>query len=236
LSHHRDMDALPRYQNIPVTFDEMTTLYANLEYEHLRRSLGAVDDEKGFRWSLAGAATNVDGDNIPKIGAEFDFGFALPWKHSSIWIRNATGVAFGEPDDEFANFFFGGFGNNYVDSGEIKRYREFYAFPGFELNSIPGRNFYRGMLEWNLPPIRFERAGSPRFYLAYARTAIFASSITTNVDDDALKYNAQNIGMQVDLHIEFLSRLSMTLSLGYAKGYGEGNFTDDEYMISLKIM
>ncbi len=236
LSHHRDMDALPRYQNIPVTFDEMTILYANLEYEHLRRSLGAVDDEKGFRWSLAGAATNVDGDNIPKIGAEFDFGFALPWKHSSIWIRNATGVAFGEPDDEFANFFFGGFGNNYVDSGEIKRYREYFAFPGFELNAIPGRNFYRNMIEWNLPPIRFERAGHANFYLAYARPAIFASAITTNFDDDLLEYSAQNIGMQVDFHIEFLSRLSMTLSLGYAKGYGEGDFTDDEFMISLKIM
>ena len=31
-------------------------------------------------------------------------------------------------------------------------------------------------------------------------------------------------------------RLSMTLSLGYAKGYGENDFEDDEFMISLKIM
>ena len=236
VNHHRDMDALPRYQNIPASIDLMTTLYADLEYEHLRRSLGAVDDEKGFRWSLAATANRVDGDTIPKIGAEFDFGFALPWRHSSIWLRSAAGAAFGEPDDEFANFFFGGFGNNYVDSGEIKRYREYYAFPGFELNAIPGRNFYRGMLEWTLPPIRFERAGHSNFYLAWARTALFTSSISTNVDDDALQINAQNVGIQVDFHISFMSRLSMTLSAGYAKGYGEGNFTDDEFMISLKIM
>jgi hypothetical protein len=236
LNHHRDMDALPRYQNIPVTFDELTTLQANLEYENLRRSLGAVDDEKGFRWDLAATVNHVDGDTIPKIGAEFDFGFALPWRHSSIWFRNAAGGAFGEPDDEFANFFFGGFGNNYVDSGEIKRYREYYAFPGFELNAIPGRNFYRNMIEWNLPPIRFERAGNANFYLAYARPAIFASSITTNFDDDLLEVSAQNIGAQIDFHIEILSRLPMTLSIGYAKGYGEGDFTDDEFMISLKIM
>jgi hypothetical protein len=26
------------------------------------------------------------------------------------------------------------------------------------------------------------------------------------------------------------------LSIGYAKGYGEGDFEDDEFMISLKIM
>ena len=236
LSHHRDMDALPRYQNIPVTFDQLTTLYADLEYANVRRSLGAVDDEKGFRWAVAATTNYVDSDTIPKIGAEFDFGFALPWRHSSIWFRNAAGGAFGEPDDEFANFFFGGFGNNYVDSGSIKRYRKYYAFPGFDLNAIPGRNFYRNMIEWNLPPIRFKRAGHARFYLAYARPAIFASAITTNFDDDLLEYSAQNIGLQVDMHIEFLSRLSMTLSVGYAKGYGEGDFEDDEFMISLKIM
>ena len=236
LNHHRDMDALPRYQNIPVTFDQLTSFAAHLNYEHLKRSLGAVDAEKGFRWHLGAGVNYVDGDTIPKLQGDFDFGFALPLKHSSIWFRNAAGVGFGEPDDEFANFFHGGFGNNYVDRGEIKRYREYYAFPGFELNAIPGRNFYRGMIEWNLPPIRFERAGTPRFYLAWARPAIFASSITTNMDDDALRISAKNVGIQIDFHISFASRYQMTLSTGYAKGYGPGDFTDDEFMISLKIM
>lgn len=236
LNHHRDMDALPRYQNVPVTFDQLTTYEAHLDYTYAKRSLGAVDDEKGFRWHLGAIGNYVDSDTIPKLQGDFDFGFALPWKHSSIWFRNAGGAAFGEPDDEFANFFFGGFGNNYVDRGEIKRYREFYAFPGFELNAIPGRNFYRGMLEWNLPPIRFERAGTPRFYLAWARPALFASSLTTNIDDDALRISAKNIGIQIDFRISFASRYQMTLSTGYAKGYGPGDFTDDEFMISLKIM
>jgi hypothetical protein len=236
LSHHRDMDALPRYQNIPVTFDRMTTLYTDLQYEHVRRSLGAVDDEKGFRWSLAATINQVDNDTIPKLGGVFDFGFALPWRHSSIWFRNAGGAAFGEPDDEFANFFFGGFGNNYVDRGEVKRYREYFAMPGFELNAIPGRNFYRGMLEWNLPPIRFDRAGSPKFYLSWIRPAVFFSSLTTNLDDDDLRINAQSLGLQLDFHITYNSRHELTLSAGYAKGFGEGDFTDDEFMISLKIM
>jgi hypothetical protein len=236
LNYHRDMEALPRYQNIPVTFDELTTFGAELNYAHMKKSLGAVDYEKGFRWHLGAGLSHVDGDTIPKIQGDFDFGFALPWKHSSIWFRSAMGAAFGEPDDEFANFFFGGFGNNYVDRGEIKRYREYYAFPGFELNAIPGRNFYRGMLEWNFPPIRFERAGTSRFYLAWARPAVFVSSLTSNIDDDAIRLNAQNIGIQIDFHISFMSRYAMTLSTGYAKGYGEGDFTDDEFMISLKIM
>ena len=236
LNYHKDFDALPRYQNVTATFDQLSTLDAYLEYENVRSSLGAVDDEKGFRWDLGASVSYVDGDSIPRVGGSFDFGFPLPWKHSSIWFRNAAGAAFGEPDDEFANFFFGGFGNNYVDRGEIKRYRDYYALPGFELNAIPGRNFYRGMLEWNLPPIRFERAGTASFYLAWARTALFASTLVTNTDRSDIRERAKNIGIQIDFHFTFMSRFDMTLSTGYAKGYGQGTFTDDELMISLKIM
>jgi hypothetical protein len=236
LNHYRDMDALPRYQNVDVTFDTLSTLTAFLDYEHVRQSLGAVDDEKGYRWSLGATVNYVNGDTIPKALGEFDFGFALPWKHSSIWFRNAAGAASGDVDDEFANFFFGGFGNNYVDRGAVKRYREFYAMPGFELNAIPGKNFYRGMLEWNLPPIRFERAGTSKFYMSWARPALFASALVTNFNDDVLRSNTKSYGLQVDFHFTVMSRFNMTLSAGYAKGFGEGDFEDDEFMISLKIM
>ena len=236
INHFRDLDTLPRYQNVATTFDRLSTLDALLEFENLRSSLGAVDAEKGYRWSLGVSTSYVDSDLIPKLGGSFDFGFALPLKNSSIWLRNAAGAAFGEPEDEFANFFFGGFGNNYVDSGPVKRYREFYSMPGFELNAIPGRNFYRGMLEWNLPPIRFERVGNPHFYLAWIRPAIFASALVTNVDDAALRSNSESYGIQLDLRFTFMSRFNMTLSTGYAKAFGEGGFSDDEFMISLKIM
>ena len=237
LSHFSDMDSLPRYQNIPVTFDEMTAFSAILEFSHIRKSLGAVDGEKGFNWALGTSTSFVDGDTIPKFLGNFDFGFALPWKHSSIWLRNAAGVAFGEVDDEFANFFFGGFGNNYVDSGIIKRYREFYAMPGFELNRVPGRNFHRAMLEWNLPPIRFKRVGTPGFFMSWARPSIFVTSLMTNLDDSALKQEVTNAGIQVDFRFTILSRLNMTLSLGYARGFGNGAILDDEeFMASLKVL
>ncbi len=236
LSHFTNLDRLPRYQNIDATFDTLSTFGALLEYTHVRKSLGAVDDEKGFTWSLGATANYVDGDTIPKILGGFDFGFALPWGHSSIWLRNSAGVAFGDPLDEFANFFFGGFGNNYVDHLEIKRYREFYAMPGFDLNAIPGRNFHRAMLEWNLPPIRFSSVGGSRFYLSWARTSLFATYLTTNLDDSALEQNAHNFGIQIDFQFAVMSRLKMTLSTGYAKAYGNNSFTDDEWMVSLKIL
>ena len=230
------MDALPRYQNVATTFDELTSFDIRLDYENVRRSLGAVDDEKGFRWSLGAMANHVDGDTIPKLVGNFDFGFALPAGHSSIWFRNAAGAAFGEPGDEFASFYFGGFGNNYVDRGAVKRYRQYDSMPGFELNAVPGRNFHRGMLEWNLPPIRFERAGTDNFYLAWARPAIFGTLLTTDLDEDARRLTTKDVGIQVDFQFTFMARYDMTLSAGYARAFGPGDVSDEEFMISLKIM
>jgi hypothetical protein len=72
--------------------------------------------------------------------------------------------------------------------------------------------------------------------LSWARTALFATYLTTNLDDSALRQDAHNFGIQIDFRFTVMSRLDMTLSTGYAKGYGNGSFNDDEWMISLKIM
>ncbi len=237
LSHFTDIDSLPRFQNIPATFDKMSALTASLNYSDVKSSLGAVDDEKGYSWLLGSSTSHVDSDTIPKVFAGFDFGVALPWKHSSIWLRSSAGGAFGEADDVFANFYFGGFGNNYVDRGSVKRYRDVLAMPGFEINAVPGRNFYRAMLEWNLPPLRFKRVGTPGFYLSWARTAVFVNALTSNFDDSAVRQDVQSAGIQIDFRFTILSRMNMTLSAGYAKGFGNSIIPDDEeFMLSLKIL
>lgn len=236
LSHYSNLERLPYYQNIGVTFDKLTTFVARLDYSHLRSSLGHVDDEKGFKWRIIAAADYVNGETIPKIFGNFDFGFALPWKHSSIWLRNSAGVADGARDDEFANFYFGGFGNNYVDRGSVKRYREEYSLPGFELNSIHGRSFYRSMLEWSLPPIRFRRFGTPDFYLSWARPALFATRLEVDPGASAFRRTETNVGAQIDFRFTILSRINMTLSFGYAVGSGDVVDSPDEWMMSLKIL
>lgn len=234
---YSNLDRLPRYQDIGATFGKLTSFEAELAYSNIRSSLGHVDDEKGFKWRVIGAADHVNGDTIPKFFGNFDFGVPLWWGHSSLWLRNSVGFAIGEPLDEFANFFFGGFGNNYVDRGEVKRYRQEHTMPGFELNAIPGRNFQRSMLELNLPPIRFERVGKPGFYLSWARPAFFVSHLTTNLDDSALRTEVDNAGFQIDFRFTILSRMDITLSLGYAKGFGNSSILDDdEFMASLKIL
>jgi hypothetical protein len=237
VNHYTNIDSVPRYQDIPTNIDKLSTFNADIEYSNIRSSMGAVDGEKGYRWLLGTSVSHVESDTIPQYLGEFDFGFALPWKHSSIWLRNSIGGSDGDILDEFANFFFGGFGNNYVDRGTIKRYRNFYSMPGFDLNAIAGRNFHKAMLEWNLPPIRFERVGTPGFYLTWARPSIFVNTLTTNLDDSAIRDEVSSAGIQIDFRFTVLSRMKMTLSLGYAKGFGNSSIMDDdEFMASLKIL
>src|SRR6185295_15499026 len=139
--------------NVTTPFDKLLTVKTALQYSYVLNSLGSVDDEKGVRWELAVDGNRANGETIPQYRGGLDFGLPVGWAHSTVWLLNAAGVADGDRANPFANFFFGGFGNNYVDNGEIKRYREYYAFPGFELNALNGRNFGKSTLEWNLPPV-----------------------------------------------------------------------------------
>ena len=86
---------------------------------------------------------------------------ALPIPHSSLWLRTAAGGASGDRDNSLAAIYFGGFGNNWVDHREVKRYRDVISFPGLEINEAAGQTFGKAMLEWTLPPLRFRRFGTP---------------------------------------------------------------------------
>src|SRR4029453_5094186 len=102
-----------------------------LHYTDVRRSIGAVDGEKGQTWAVVFTANQVNGQTIPQIRGGYDFGLPLPIPHSSVWLRSAAGAASGDRNNTVANFYFGGFGNNYVDSGTVQRYREYGSLPGF---------------------------------------------------------------------------------------------------------
>jgi hypothetical protein len=236
ISYYNNLDALPGSQNVRATSSRLTTAEAGLYYTNVRRSRGAIDDEKGLYGDSVLNVNFVHGDAIPQLRGTLDLGFALPWGHASIWLRNAAGASRGGRDDPYANFFLGGFGNNYIDSRTEKRYREHYAFPGFELNEISARSFTRHMLEANLPPYVFESVGTPAFHLAWLRPAVFSSALWTDPARSAERKRYGNVGMQVDLSFSVLHWYQMILSAGYAAGYRGSHRAGDEWMVSLKIM
>ena len=236
VAHYNKLDALPGFQNIRATATQLTTADMGLHFTDVRRSRGAVDDEKGIVANAVLSTNFAHGDAIPRLRADVDIGWTLPLEHASIWLRSAAGAALGDREDPYANFFFGGFGNNYVDSRSAKRYREYYSFPGFELNELRGRSFARHMLEGNLPPYVFESVGTPAFHLAWLRPAVFAALLWTEPTRSAERRRHASLGTQVDLSFSVLHWYQMTLSVGYAVGYRGSERAGSEWMVSLKIM
>lgn len=231
-----NLDRLPQYQNIAVDVDRLFAFDATLKGTNVRSSLGRVDDEKGRTWSLNLDSNRVAGAWYGRTHGTFDIGTPLPLGHSSVWLRTAAGISPGSREDPFANFFFGGFGNNYVDRGNEKRYRAYYAFPGAELNEVGGRNFMKSTLEWNLPPLRFRRLGSPGFYVTWMRPALFVGGLATNLDNGSFRRMATDVGGQLDFQLTTLSALDMMVSLGAAVAFEDGYSPRREFMVSFKVL
>jgi hypothetical protein len=236
VAYYDKIDTLPNAQNIETNFTQLATAEIGLHYTNMKRSLGAVDDEKGVSWELVYHGSHVPGETAPQIRGGLDFGFPVPLPHSSIWLRSAAGVANGDRNSVIANFYFGAFGNNYVDDGSIKRYHDYYSLPGFQINEISALNYVREMAEWNLPPYVFESAGTPGFYLTWLRPSVFVTGLWADPGSDRHRADYQNAGGQVDLSFTVLHRYTMTMSAGYAVGREPSGRTENEWMVSLKIM
>ncbi len=236
VAYYTGLDTLPNNQNVPTFFfQDILHGQVELNYKNTRNSIGAVDHEKGWSWDIVATVDHANSKTIPKLRAGLDFGFALPWKHSSIWFYNSAGVADGDRLNTLTNYYFGGFGNNYVDNGEIKRYREYYSMPGFAIDDISARDFLKSVAEWNLTPVRFRSVGTPGFFLSWIRPAVFAAALWTD-PRDSFDRTFMSVGAQLDLRFTVGHRHSMTLSAGYAAGFQSGNKLDDEIMFSLKIL
>ena len=231
-----NLDRLPEYQNVAVDVDRLYSVDAKLSYSDVQKSLGSVDDETGSRSTVAAQGRSVNGRFFPKLWGTYDVGAALAAGHSSLWLRSAAGYSARREDDPFANFYFGAFGNNYVDHGNEKRYREYYAFPGVGLNEVGGRDFVRSTAEWNLPPWRFSRLGSPGFYATWLRPALFAGGLATNVAAPGLRRVLTDVGGQIDIQVAVLSELNVTLSIGAAAAFESGQPVRREAMASLKLL
>ena len=236
LKSFNGLDTLPGFQNVTSPSNKLIIAAAQLKYAYVLNSLGAVDDEKGLRWNLNTTINRENGNTIPALYGGIDFGWPFLFDHSSVWLRNYAGWAHGNADDPFANFYFGGFGNNYVDDGEVKRYRDYDSFPGFDIDELNGRTYVRSMLEWNLPPLRFSSIGTPGNYLSWARPALFVGTLLTNPNDSGQSRTYNDVGFQVDFRFNVMHRQEMTFSVGSAFGFGNGNSGHNEWMVSLKVL
>jgi len=236
VSGYMNMDRMPDYQNIEATYDQFMTGFFNVGYTSMRGTIGGVEAEKGIKAGVTVGGTWVRKRVVPRFSGDLACGLPLPWDHSTIWLWAFGGLSPGDPDDPFANFYFGGFGNNWVDHASANRYRSSDSFPGLEIDQAGGRNYGKAMVEWTLPPWRFKRLGWPGIYCTWARPAIFASVLKTNLDETPRRVGTYNLGLQTNFKVVLFSSLESTLSVGYAQAFTEGNKPADEFMASLKIL
>lgn len=230
-----DLETLPFYQEVPSTVRRLGLASISVGYKTERNSLGAVRPEKGLEWRFSVADTYARSTHFPGAVFELDLGVPLPIDHSSIWLRTAVGGADGDAEEPFANYFFGGFGNNWVDDRPYRRFHDVESFPGLEINEIGGRRFAKAMLEWNVPPVVFEHVGSPSLYVNWAALAVFAGGLVTEFGNSDLRREVADLGIQLDIRLVAATHHNFTLSLGYAVAFEDGRDDSDEFMASLKI-
>jgi len=236
-SAYGHLATLPEYQGVTASVDHLQSFSGLLSYTSLRRSLGAVEDEMGTTWDLQWHANIVDATVFPRWNLDVAKGVLLPLDHSSLWLRGSAGSALsGDRNSPFANFFFGGFANNWVDHRAIKQFRETESFPGIDINSVGGSNYGKLQVEWTTPPLRFRRAGSPSFYFRWADLSLYTTGLVTNVDHQALRRALASVGVQLDVRSITLSHLESTFSLGYAAAVERGGPFHSAWMFSFKIM
>jgi hypothetical protein len=239
VAYYGDLDTLPGYQNVLAPTHNLFTADLSLVSADTRSSPGAVDAETGHVWSLNAHAYGAMGDFIPSLTGTYDVGFPLPINHSSIWLRTGASISSGSRNDPLANFYLGGFGNNYVDNagyGGAQRYRELLSMPGFDLDALSGKSLAKATVEWCLPPVRFASLGSPGFYVSWARPEIFVETLETDLESAAYRRSSHDVGAQVDFQMHVMHRQPMMLSAGIARGFGGGGLGTTEFMISLQVL
>ncbi len=236
LAGYGGLEVLPEFQNIGTSIDRFVRVSGSFSGSYLLRTLGSVEYERGYSAGIYSNATYAIRSGYPKVYVKGEVGVPFLFDHSSLWLRAVSGVGFGDRSRTLTNYYFGGFGNNWVDYQEIRRFREYYSFPGVELNAIGGANFAKGQLEWTLPPVRFRRLGIPSLYCNWMQLALFTSGIATNLDRPEERARVVDAGAQLDWKLVIFSNLESTLSVGYAAAVAEDERPTDEFMISLKIL
>ncbi|HUA18821.1 MAG TPA: hypothetical protein VMB25_08755 [Bryobacteraceae bacterium] len=228
------LDELPEYQNVTTVTPNLMEGNLMLKYSNLSRAQGAVDDEQGTAWGVYSRYYYSRG-SFPSIRGNYDRGFLLP-DNSSFWIRTSAGKSFGDFSSPFASFYFGDFGNNYIDHQEIDRYRDYYSFPGVGIDALGARSFGKVLGEYNLPPKRFRELGATWMYVNWARLTFFSSGLFTNLSSPVTRGYYANLGTQLDLRIVLFTYLNTTLSGGYAAAADRDGHIFTQYMVSLRIL
>jgi hypothetical protein len=234
-AYYDRIDTLPGAQNVATGFDHMVEGSLGLRYSDVRRSRAAAEDDSGMKWTVLGGFNRPPDDTVLTARGTFDVGTPLPGGQS-LWLRTAAGAIDGPRSVASAYSYFGAFGNNYVDGHAVRRYRDWDTFPGFAIDGIRAQAFVRAQAEWNAGALAIDGIGTPALYPLRLQPALFATVMMADPTNATYRQRYANVGAQLDLNVSVLHWYGMTLSVGYALGFGEGRRAGGEWMMSLKVL
>jgi len=235
LAGYSGLDRLPAYQNVAASHTRFISGSGELAYSNLQKSLGAIEDESGVQWDVNGQLNATFPKLFPNVWGEYTRGFLLPgMRNSSVWIRSSAGAAGGNESDPFTNFYFGAFGNNWIDKGDPSRYRYYYSFPGTKIDEIGAKTFAKSLAEWDVTPLHFRDLGNTKIYSNWARLALFTGALGGDPFSDS-RNGHFDAGAQLDFRLVWFSQIKSTFSSGFAAARDDSGHTGTEVMFSLKI-
>jgi hypothetical protein len=246
INHYGGLEVLPQYQEVDISsqIQSFQSVQGEIGVSHLRRTLGGVEDEKGYFWNLIAysyflPSGDWNGSSVyPSLISEQHYGCLVPWiRNTSFWVRNSLGASLNPDQTPFSNFYFGGFRNNWVDWQPASQYRKVFAFPGVDIDGLAASHFVKTIAELNLRPVRMRNVGTTWLYPTYLKPALFSSHISLNPLESNQVRNVYNAGAQLDLELVLFAYLKTTWSVGYAQYWEPSqSMSGGQWMFSIKLL
>jgi hypothetical protein len=237
ITTYGDLEVLPQYQNISIPIKNLQSISASFEIQKFRKTLGAIEDEKGYTWELSASGILAQQKFYPGVVSDQSIGILVPGiRNTSFWIRNSVGQSLGDRSSALSHYYFGGFRNNYIDWQPSEQYRKTVAFPGAGIDEIEAYNYVKTMVELNMKPIRLRNVGTSWLYPTYLKSSVFTTHLLTDFDRNDLRRNILDAGIQADLQLVLFSYLKTTWSAGYAFMFENGKENKGQFMFSVKLL
>jgi hypothetical protein len=201
---------------------------------NLRRSIGSVDEEKGYKWDAQLRKTHLTDDfatNTTTLFGDFNWFTPVFAPHNIFRVQTAAGQTWGN----FIGaglFYFEGFGNQLLEEGTNRRYRQIENFPGLADNSQIADRFAKLTVENLFPSVKIgKRFGDS--YLRRADISVFHQRLYSEFEDTDAQY--YNVGFQSNWYFTNFYTINATLSLGFARAWDQAGDSYDEFFLYIKL-
>lgn len=217
-----------------VTQPDFLIFKSEFDNKNLRRTIGSIDYEVGdhYRFTVMGFASNPDYPQYSgAIFGEWSHYTLFAFPHNVLHFKTGAGYHYKNEDLLEAQFFFGGFGNRYVEDEPVKQFEKIFRFPGVPIYSIVTDRFFKVMIENSFPPIRFDNVSIGNHYLKNINLAIYSQALVTG----SFQSNKWiDVGTQINFVFSHWFNLESTISTGIARAWYDGG-EDWDWFLSLKL-